>query len=294
MPSRRRKILGYIAMFLSVDVLVSAVFSIIFLWMSFSAANNLLVSLFTAGEKATAVANNALTQIDNSMVAFGNKAAALSQDVQQVAQNVFDTGVIANLLPPDKEAALNEKVTEIKQTVAQVKDAVESVRNFMQALQALPFVQVPQLDDTIFGKLDSLVTQIEGLVGKATQGIENLRNGVTGALDQVSQALTEISNAVFEARYPLAELRAYIQSANQVILPFMQTATPAFFIVVGLILSLLYGWAIFVMYCFIRWANAWRKGRIPSLTSAPVMLETPGTPKTPSASETSSTPEQKP
>ena len=269
-PSRRRKILGYIAMFLSIDVLVAAVFSIIFLWVSFSGINTMFVSLFEAGEKATAVANNALTTVDNTMISFGNKATALSQDVAQIGQNVSDTGVIANLLPPDKEAALNEKVMEIKQTVAQVKGAVDSVRSFMGALQALPFIQVPQLDDTIFGKLDGIVTQIEGFVAKVNQGIEGLRTGVSGAIDQVSQALADISNAVFEARFPLAQLRSYVQAANQVLLPFLQTATPIFFISVGLLLSLLYGWAIFVMYCFFRWASAWRKGLIPSLTSAPV------------------------
>jgi uncharacterized protein YoxC len=286
MPSRRQKILGYFAMFLSIDVLVAAALSIIVTWVSFSATNNLLASLFQAGEKATAAANSAITTIDNTMVTFGNKASALSQDVAQIGQNVADQGVIRNLLPPDKEAALTEKVAEIKQIVSQVKQAVDSVQSFMSALRALPFIQVPSLDESIFGKLDSLVTQIEGLVNTVRQGLADLRNGVAGALDQVSQALAEISNAVFEARFSVAQLQAYVQSANQVILPFLQAATPIFFIFIGLLLSLLYGWTIFVMFCFFRWANAYRKGRISKLTSAPVAA----VPTEPSVSSPAETP----
>ena len=94
----------------------------------------------------------------------------------------------------------------------------------------------------------------------AKQGIENLRNGVAGAIDQVSAALTQVSTAVFDARFPLAQLRGYVQSANQVILPFLQAFTPIFFLFVGAIFTILYGWTAFVMWKFFQWANAWRKG----------------------------------
>jgi hypothetical protein len=153
--------------------------------------------------------------------------------------------------------------------VAQVKDAIDSVRNFMQAFQAIPFIQTPNLDDSLLGKLDDIVLQVESLVGKIKQGIEDLRNGVAGAIDQVSFALTELSKAVFDARYPVAQLHAYVQSANQVILPFLQTATPIFFFFVGAIISILYVWTAFVMWKFFKWANAWRKGASPTLTPAP-------------------------
>ncbi len=169
------------------------------------------------------------------MVDFGNKAAALSTDVAQVGQNVADQGVIATLLPPDKETALTDKVNEVKQTVGQVKDGIDTVRSIMQVVQAIPFIQTPNLDDSVLGKLDKIVQDIEKFVGDVKQGIENLRNGVAGAIDQVSAALTEFSTAVFDARFPLAELRAYVQAANQVILPFLQVATPIFFLFVGAI-----------------------------------------------------------
>jgi hypothetical protein len=267
-PSRKRKILGYSAMFLSIDVLIASMLSLIFMWFAFTAAGNLLVNLFAAAEKATAVADKALTQVDNAMADFGTKSAALSSDVAQIGQNVEDKGVIATLLPPDKETIFTDKVNEVKQTLAQVKDAIDSVRNFMQAFQAIPFIQTPSLDDSLLGKLDSLIRDIEKLVGDLKQGIEDLRNGVAGALDKVSVAVAELSSAVFEARYPLAELRAYVQSANMVIIPFLQGATPIFFFIVGAILSILYVWTAYVMWKFFKWANAWRKGASPTLTPA--------------------------
>jgi methyl-accepting chemotaxis protein len=269
MSPRRRKILGYFAMFLSIDVLIASVLGLILMWLAFTAGGNLLVNLFEAAEKATAAADKALTHVDNAMVEFGTKASALSSDVAQIGQNVADQGVIANLLPPDKAAALDDKVNEVKQTVAQVKDAIDSVRNFMQAFQALPFIQAPNLDDSLLGKLDSLIRDIENFVSDVKQGIEDLRNGVAGAIDKVSAALQELSNAVFEARFPIAQLHAYVQSANQVILPFMQTATPIFFFVVGAILSILYVWTAFVMWKFFKWANAWRKGAAEPEPAAP-------------------------
>jgi hypothetical protein len=268
MSPRRRKILGYFAMFLTIDVLIASILGLILMWVSFTAAGNLLVNLFEAAEKATAVADKALLQVDNAMIDFGTKAAALSNDVAQIGQNVADKGVIATLLPPEQEAVFTDKVNEVKQTLAQVKDAIDSVRNFMQAFQALPFIQTPNLDDSLIGKLDDAIRKVEELAGQLVQGIENLRNGIAGAIDQVSSALTELSDAVFQARFPIAELRAYVQSANQVILPFLQVATPIFFLVVGAILSILYVWTAFVMWKFFKWANAWRKGASPTLAPA--------------------------
>jgi hypothetical protein len=77
------------------------------MWVAFTAAGNMLVNLFQAAENATAVADK-----------------ALSNDVAQIGQNVSDKGVIVTLLPPDKETSFTDKVNEVKQTVAQVKDAV--------------------------------------------------------------------------------------------------------------------------------------------------------------------------
>jgi hypothetical protein len=81
--------------------------------------------------------------------------------------------------------------------------------------------------------------------------------------------LAQVSTAVFDARFPLGQLRAYVQAANQVLLPFMQAFTPIFFLFVGAIFTILYGWTAFVMWKFFQWARVWRKGAVPTLTSAP-------------------------
>ena len=275
MTPRKRNILGYTAMFLSIDVLIASILSAILMWVAFSAAGNLLVNLFEAAEKATAVADKALTQIDNTMIDFGTKGYALSEDVAQVGQNVEDKGVIATVLPPDKETVFTDKVNEVKQTFDQVKDAIDSVRNFMQAFQAIPFIQTPNLDDSLLGKVNDAIVKVEDFVGKIKQGIENARAGVAGAIDQISTALTGLSDAVFEARYPLAQLRGYVQSANQVILPFLQSFTPIFFLFIGAIFTLLYGWTAFVMWKFFQWARAWRKAASPTLVPAPAASTLP-------------------
>ena len=285
MSPRRRRILSYLAMFLSIDVLIASVLALIFMWLAFIAAGNALGNLFVAAQRATAVADKALLQVDNSMVDFGSKAAALSNDVAQIGQNVADKGVIATLLPPDKETVFTDKVNEVKQTVAEVKDAIDSVRNFMQAFKAIPFIQTPNLDDSLLGKLDDAIKKVEDLVGQIKQGIENLRTGIAGAIDQVSSALAQLSDAVFQARFPVAQLRAYVQAANQVILPFLQVATPIFFLVVGAIFSILYVWTAFVMWKFFRWANAWRKGASPTLTPVPGAAITDTKPVAPPVSD---------
>ena len=275
MSPRRRKILGYCAMFLSIDVLVASILSLILMWLSFSAIGNVLQSLYAAGVTATAKVEKSLDQLDSAMVDFGNKSAALSTDVAQVGQNVADQGIIANLLPPDKETALTLKVNEIKQTVGQVKDGIDTVRSMMQVAKAIPFIQTPNLDDSLLGKLDDGIQKIEGLVGQVRQGIEDLRTGVAGAIDRVSSALAQVSAAVFDARFPLGQLRSYVEAANQVLLPFMQAFTPIFFLFVGAIFTILYGWTAFVMWKFFQWANVWRKGASPTLapvTDAPAPL----------------------
>jgi methyl-accepting chemotaxis protein len=291
MSPRRRKILGYFAMFLSIDVLIASILSLIMMWVAFSAAGNLLVNLFEAAEKATGVADKALNQLDTALVDFGNKSSALSSGIAEVGQSVEDKGVIATLLPPDKETVFTDKVNEVKQTVGQVKDAIDSVRSIMQALQAIPFIQTPSLDGTLLGKLDAGIKKVEDLATQIKQGIEDARNGVAGAVNQISAALAGVSDAVFEARYPLAQLHGYVQSANQVILPFLQAFTPIFFFFIGAIFTILYAWTAFVMWKFFQWANAWRKGDSPALTPAPAAVSVLPEPSAPAAE---SKPEEKP
>ncbi len=269
MSPRRRKILGYFALFLSVDVFIAAILALIGTWAGLSAANNLLVNLFEAGTRVTGVADKALTQVDSSMASFQVKAQNLSTDVAQVGQNVADQGVIKTLLPPDKEAAFTEQFDEIRQTVAQVQEAVGSVQNFMQALGNLPFIQVPKYDGSSLQKINDLIQKIDGFVQQVKQGIEDLRGGVTTVLQTVSNALAEISNAVLESRMNLATVRAYVQSANLVILPFLTAFSPIFFFFIALILTILYGWTIYVMFRMIKWASAWRMGKSPTLVPNP-------------------------
>ncbi len=159
--------------------------------------------------------------------------------------------------------------------MGQVKDGIDTVRSIMQVVKAIPFIQTPNLDDSVLGKLDKIVQDIEKFVADAKQGIENLRNGVAGAIDQISAALAQVSTAVFDARFPLGQLRAYVQAANQVILPFLQAFTPIFFLFVGAIFTILYGWTAFVMWKFFQWARAWRKGASPTLAPAPAAADAP-------------------
>ena len=238
-------------------------------WVGLSAVNGLLTNLFQAGERVTAVADKALNQLDSSMADFQVKAQNLSADVAQVGQNVADQGVIKTLLPPDKEAALTDKVNEIRQTADQVREAVASVRTFMNALSNLPFIQVPKYDDSALQKIDEFVQKVDGLVQTVKQGLEDLRSGIVTTMQKVSSALQDIGTAVQEARLNLATVRGYVQSANQVILPFLSAFSPIFFFVVALILSILYGWTIYVMFRMTKWANAWRKGASPSLVPNP-------------------------
>ncbi len=269
MSPRRRKILGYFALFLSVDVFIAAILALISTWVGLSATNSLLVNLFEAGTRVTGVADKALAQVDTTMANFQVKAQNLSSDVAQIGQNVADQGVIKTLLTPDKEAAFTETFDQIRQTAAQVQDAVAGVRSFMQALGNLPFVQIPQYDNGPLQKLNDLVQQLGGLVQQVKQGVEDLRAGITTSLQTVANALSEISNAVLESRMNLATVRAYVQSANLVILPFLTAFSPIFFLFIALILTILYGWTIYVMFRMIRWSNAWRKGASPTLLPNP-------------------------
>jgi methyl-accepting chemotaxis protein len=270
MSPRRRKILGYITTFLSVDVFIAAIIALIGAWVGLTAINGLLVNLFQAGERATAVADSALTQVDTTMTTFQVKAQNLSADVAQVVQNVSDKGIILTLLPPDKETALSEKIDELRQTVDQVKEAIDSVRTFMQALSNLPFIQVPRFDSGPLQKVDAFIQQVAGIVQTVKQGLSDIRAGTATAIQIVANALQQISDAVLQARVNLVPLRGYVQSANQVILPFLTAFSPIFFFVIALIFSILYGWTIYVMFRMIKWSNAWRKGASPSLMPNPV------------------------
>ena len=106
------------------------------------------------------------------MVEFGTKSAALSADVAQVGQDVADQGIIKTLLPPEKEAALSQKVSEVQQTFAQAKDAIDSVRNFMGVFQAIPFIQTPSLDDHCSASWMRLFRRSQALSSRSNRALK--------------------------------------------------------------------------------------------------------------------------
>jgi len=159
------------------------------------------------------------------------------------------------LLPPEKEQKLADTAEQISDGIASVKGVVEAVSELKQAIDRIPFVDLPQPDPERIEATEENINSIRESVDDLKTDIQEFREGASTNISKISTATSNISDKLETSQENLAQtdsrLEALQDRAGQL------KARVSFYVTtVAVLITLLFGWIIYAMIMLIRQALA--------------------------------------
>lgn len=171
--------------------------------------------------------------------------------VTGLAQSVTDRGVVVTLLPPEKEQQLTESAQRLSDTITSILDVVRTAVSLAEAIDSLPFVNLPKPEEAKLQTMQQNVQEINMAVEQLAADVQSFRDGVATeigrvatAVNQVNQQLTSTQQSISETEAALARLQTRTQELKQTVRRVLT--------ITAIVLTLLLSWIIYALVVVIR------------------------------------------
>lgn len=253
--SAGRRIFSVVSIVISALVLILAVAIVIGTWAARGTIIDISTGIFGGVEQLAKAGREGVDRLDTRLATLQAGIDEVTAAVEQVAGNVEDKGLILTLLPPEKEQKLVDTAEQISDGVASVKGAIEAAVELKQAIDQIPFVNLPQPDTERVEAAEENINAIRQSVDELKTDIREFREGASTNVSKISAATSKISDRVATSQENLAQtdsrLEALQNRAGQL------KARVSFYVTtVVVVITLLFGWVIYAMIMLIRQALA--------------------------------------
>jgi methyl-accepting chemotaxis protein len=168
-----------------------------------------------------------------------------------LAQSVADRGVVVTLLPPEKEQELADSAQRLGDTVDAILDVVRTAVSLAEAIDSLPFVNLPKPEETELQAMQQNAEEIGAALAQLAADIQAFRDGVATeigrvvtAVNQVDALLTNTQQSVSETDNALARVQTHTQELKQTVRQILT--------IVAIALTLLLSWIMYALVVVIR------------------------------------------
>jgi len=230
-----------LAIVISALVLLICVVGIVGVWIVQGMISSTAVQLLEAVDNTAQVLRGGITRVDTKMEALEEFTHALEDASAQISQNVNDKGLIQILLPETKEQELANVADSIRESIQNVLDYINTTKETIQAINSLPFVELPTDDLAV---LESLQGRVEAMMTR----VEELKTGISEFRSKASEGVSKITGAISELNSALAELRSGLARADaglsqiQTKVRQLQELLPTLLILMAVLVTLLAIW----------------------------------------------------
>lgn len=249
--STGQRIFGGIAIILSAIVLLLAVGGIIGTWLLYRPVIQMTTGVLEGVDQLAQVGRNGLTRLDNRLTELRDTAGEVESAADQVAQNVADKGLLVTLLTPEKEQELEETAEQIGDTFSDWRDTIEAVREMIDAVDRLPFVDLPEPEPQRIAALDSGVSAVRSTVAELETGIREFRENTADDISTVSNAAAKVYDALGQVQDNVAEVDGRL-NALQADTRQLKARISTLVTIIAVVITLLLGWSAYAMVVLIR------------------------------------------
>jgi hypothetical protein len=237
-----RKIWYSIAILLSVLILLLSIVGLIGTWSVQRSLSNLTVTLLVAVENTAGGLQQATGRIDEGIVEVRGISEEVSDIASQISQNVENRGLVALLLPEEKEQQLEGAVRSIDETLSSIVDVITAGLTLYGSIDQLPFVDLPKPSQTELEAVQQSVQETQAEIDALLQSIQVFRTGVATEIDKITDAADRIAGEMDSLSRELAALDSDL-AAVQDFADRMQSTVPVLFSLGAVLISvlLLYG-----------------------------------------------------
>ena len=258
--STGQRVFATISIIVSVLVLLLAVTGIIGTWVARSVAIDVSTGILTGVDQLAQVGRDGIGRLDTRVGNLNETVGEVEAAVDQIAQNVEDKGLVMTLLPPEKEQKLESTAEQISDGLDSVRGVIEAVVELKQAIDQLPFVDLPEVDSEKVQATAEGVNSIREGVGELKSGISQIRQDASAGISKISNVASKVSDRLTTSQENLAEIDGRLaelqSSAMQLGKQISIYATT-----VAVLLTLMSAWVIYAMVVLIRQALADLRGQ---------------------------------
>jgi uncharacterized phage infection (PIP) family protein YhgE len=184
--------------------------------------------------------------------------SSISTASVSLSQQVADQGLIKLLLPEEQTQKLSEFSVSVKEAISTLRDTLTSIRGIYQAIDSIPFVNLPAPSQDQIDKFGESISTIQSAVDEATNAITAFRAGASEKISVVTQAVDQLTSRLSDARSRLAELDTRLANVQDRLAQLKQVAVVALFLM-SVLGSLFLAWVIYTQVEVIRlYALRWR------------------------------------
>ena len=201
--------LALLVMAISGVVLVVAVAGVIGAWMINTPMTESILRVFVPIDRGLARVTDVTTGVDGRLENARVQLSEVEEVLDQASQELIEMDVLQITLERTLGDELESTVADIRQTVEGIRQTLISVRETAEALNSMPFVDVPVPDFERLQALDERVTEIkDDLQELRTIRREQRAEGVTALAERLIQPVTRLDTALNQLQEQLNEIEA--------------------------------------------------------------------------------------
>jgi len=250
-----KRIFAVISIIISVLVLLLTVAGILGTWVARSTAIDVASGVLAGVDQLAQVGRDGIARLDTRLANLNEAVGEVEAAVDEIAQNVEDKGLVMTLLPPEKEQNLENTAQQISDGLTSVREVIEAVVELKQAIDRLPFVDLPEPDPERMEATEESINSIREGVDELKSGISQFREDASGGISKISMTASNVSDRLSTSQGNLAEtddrLAELQSSATQ-----LEEQIPIYVTTVAVVLTLLLAWVIYALVMLIRQALA--------------------------------------
>jgi uncharacterized phage infection (PIP) family protein YhgE len=179
-----KRVLAVAVMVLSVVMVVLFLAGIVGTWVANKAVTDATVQVLTKVDTVLGRTDQAVTRLDTAVGNARDRVAAFDENVASAGENFADNPVILTAISEKLDLGIGPAVEEVGGTVQTIRETALSAQNALQALNALPFIDIG-------GSVaeEGTLQRLSDGVANLTQGVQEIRGGVREAKAGASTAV---------------------------------------------------------------------------------------------------------
>jgi hypothetical protein len=255
-----KKILYGLVIALSVLIIVVNAALIVGVWAVEQPVSELAVATLQLVENSAKVMQTHTARVDESLEKLQARATVVSVAAEGLRESVGDKGLILTLLPQAREQELADSAESLRDTFGGIRDSVTRGVALYRAINRLPFVNLPTLDDDPAEELATSVDATRSEADSLVARIAEYRAGQAEKVERIEEAATALEDRIQQARDRVARVDSRMAALEARAIALQGTVVNTLTLA-AIILSLLLAFVIWTQIEMIRQYSA-RWGRL--------------------------------
>lgn len=274
MRSINRFIAWVVIVFVVVSILL-AILAIAGSWLVNERVTSDILYVLNGLQTGLSAVESSLQRLDTALSSARELTQTILSAADGLGERIEESSPVLDLLTKTVNEDLVSRVNAARETVIAIRDAVTAFNASLEAINALPFIEVPTLTDQLQSVSDRLadlalmVQELRGLVAQVKTGV------VETLVTPITQTATRIDNELATVQ---ATLQSYMQQVDgvQSAVATLQSRVPVWIDIASVALSLFFLWIIIAQLAMLAIARGYlRTGYLP--WSYPQIEGEPGT-----------------